>query len=71
MGKEDIMKSEEITWKTMIPEPGEFRCIVCHDRDATRMAHPIIKGLKDANLPVCLECAALSDREVEAILRKW
>jgi hypothetical protein len=65
------MKSEKITWKTMLPEPGEFRCLICNDRDAERMAHPVIKGIKDVNLPVCLRCSALSDIEVDAILKSW
>jgi len=56
-----ITSIEEITWKTITPEPGTFPCFACHgvNGNATHFVHAEINSthIDMLKLPVCEKCA--------------
>ena len=57
-----ITSIEEITWKTITPEPGAFPCFCCHgvNGNATYFVNAeMVEGIHDhkLRLPVCEKCA--------------
>ena len=62
------MKIEQIVWKTFTPRSGEFRCCVCHVRDAKFFVYIVKKNVR-CRLPTCADCAALEQTILEERLK--
>jgi len=62
---------EPIVWKTI--RPSSFPCSVCSNNEADQIAYlPLIEGMIPIQMPVCNECAALSDEELlEVVFPSW
>jgi len=62
---------EPLTWKTI--RPSSFPCSVCSNNEADQIAYlTLVEGMIPIQLPVCDECAALSDDELlEVVLPSW
>ena len=58
----------KIEWKTWFPAPGEFKCHICHIRDATHFLeyrHTIIHG----KLPGCWDCIQQDEETLRQLLK--
>jgi len=64
-----ILETEQITWKTMLPDtPGAFPCMICHQDIATIRLKCAIKTMR-INIVCCQGCASMDPAELHTKLR--
>ncbi len=64
-----ILSITVIEWKFSPPAPGEFRCFVCHIKDATKHLRYNHGRIGRGSLSVCDDCSKLSPEELELLLK--
>jgi len=64
-----ILETEEITWKTMLPDtPESFPCMICHEGIATIRMKCSVNTMR-INIVVCQGCASMNPDELYTKLR--